>query len=281
MTTRCPASAELLRHALGRPDDPAAAAVSRHVSGCASCQAEIGRLREAAAALRHAAPAASPTDGCLDDFAIAALADGELAESEHVNAVAHLAGCARCRERIASVSRILRDPTVAAARQSIEASGPARRDQPRWTSGRRRLAGVSVAAGLAAAAVMLVVLRPDDPTRTTIAGRPGGPVHRDQATLAASGAPRLISPTGAEAGDTLRWTSVPHADRYRVVVFDRQGNTVFEAQTTDTAIALPESPRVARSQVLLWKVAARTNWDRWVESELVELERAPSRPRVP
>ena len=66
------------------------------------------------------------------------------------------------------------------------------------------------------------------------------------------------------------WTSVPRADRYRLTVFDRDGTVVWEAEGSDTAVALPRSILDGRGTALLWKVEARTGWDRWVASELIE-----------
>ena len=89
-------------------------------------------------------------------------------------------------------------------------------------------------------------------------------------------APSLIAPLGAMAADTFRWTSVPRADRYRLTVFDREGRTVWEVEGTDTAVARPDPLPRQRGTAYLWKVEARTGWDRWVASELVEFSAAPA-----
>jgi hypothetical protein len=140
---------------------------------------------------------------------------------------------------------------------------------------------MSALTGLAAAAIVLVAVRSDSPSGSSVAGRTSGtPVYRDQA-VTTTAAPRLIAPIGVvPAIDSLRWTSVPHADRYRVTVFDRDGNTAHEAQTADTTLALPPPLAFARGQLYLWKVEARTGWDRWVGSELVEFTvSSPQRPK--
>jgi len=94
-------------------------------------------------------------------------------------------------------------------------------------------------------------------------------------------APNLIAPIGAvAAADTFRWTSVPRADRYRLTVFDREGTAVWEAEGSDTAMGPPKSITGERGTAYLWKVEARTGWDRWVASELVEFSVAPTR-RIP
>jgi hypothetical protein len=282
VSASCPAPAELLRYALNRPKDPVGEAVGRHVNGCSACLAETQRISEAAGALRSVASVGGPRTGqCLDEFTVAALADGDLSGAARADVIAHLAVCPRCREQVVSVVRILRDPSVGAALTPREARRGARRAPRAWMSRRRWITGASALTGLAAAAVLVVLLRPDDPGRAIEVAPPTTPVHRDQAITLTRG-PRPINPTGAGAPrDTLHWTSVPHADRYRVVVFDRDGKAVFDTQTTDTTLALPEALRAGAGQVHLWRVAARTGWDRWVESELVELKRAPPRPSEP
>jgi len=100
--------------------------------------------------------------------------------------------------------------------------------------------------------------------------------HRQSAS-AAEIEPRIVS--SAMPGlvpDTLRWTSVPFADRYQVLMFDREGTLTWEAQTRDTAIALPQRLRT-EAAAYLWKVEARTDWNRWVASEWAELA-IPRRP---
>jgi anti-sigma factor RsiW len=271
VTAGCPSPAELLLHALDRRD-PATEDITRHLTGCPSCRAEVRHLRDTAAALRHLPePDVRDIGQCFDELTIASIVDGELRAADHRHVIAHLAACPRCRTQVASVARLLRDPFVAEAQQEVQRSAPPYRGV-RVGSGGRRIAGMSALTGLAAAAIVLVAVRSDSPSgSSSVAGRTSGtPVYREQA-VTTTAAPRVIAPIGVvPAVDSLRWTSVPHADRYRVTVFDRHGNTAHEAQTADTALALPARVAFARGELYLWKVEARTGWDRWVESELVE-----------
>jgi hypothetical protein len=93
-------------------------------------------------------------------------------------------------------------------------------------------------------------------------GFPGrAPVHRS-GTITTTPPPSLAVPIA----DSVRWTSVPLADRYRVTVYDDAGTLLLDTSTPDTAVALPVGlpPGPAR----YWsRVEARTGWDRWVESE--------------
>src|SRR5437667_2967782 len=73
--------------------------VARHVADCATCQLEVGRLREAAGLLRG--PAAFErlveTPECLDELAIADFVEGRLGPEARAPVVDHLLTCARCR----------------------------------------------------------------------------------------------------------------------------------------------------------------------------------------
>jgi len=197
----------------------------------------------------------SRTPDCLDDDTVAALAAGTLDAAARARALAHLAACARCRHAVASVARALSDPAVAR-----EVTAAERR-------GRRLPYGLALSA--AAAAILLLLAGP----RLLDLGRP---VHRAPPLTAAVPVP--ASPVGVVAdADTLRWLAVPGADRYRVTVFDAPGAVLYETQLADTVAILPDSLVLVPGRPYLWKVEARTGWDRWSPSELVEFSLAPLR----
>jgi anti-sigma factor RsiW len=273
---RCPAAGELLAHALGgegRESDE----IARHLASCRRCGREVRRLREAVGAVRStAATRSSRITECLDELTIAAAVDGELTAEDRPVVIGHLADCRRCRGRVASVDRLLRDPNVATALGDVDAPRGASRglagSRGRWVGGTAALAGL-------AAALLLVVARPDDRRDDPPAGVVplGAPVYREQ-PVTTTGAPRLIAPTGmVPSADTLRWTSVPKADRYRVTVFDRDGAVAVEEETRDTMLVLRAPLGAASDRLYLWRVEARTGWDRWVESALVEFSISPTR----
>ena len=203
--------------------------------------------------LRQALPArvrpAAPTPDCLDDDTLAALAAGILATTARAAALPHVAGCPRCRGIVASVARALADPAVRREVASVEGAG------------RRRFYRIAVP--LAAAAVLLLVLalprRTDD----------GGPSHRGPPPTAT--APVPIAPIGVVASaSSLQWTAVAGADRYRVTLSDASGRVVYERQVGDTVVALPDSIRLVAGRSYVWLVEARTGFDRWSTSQLVE-----------
>ena len=191
---------------------------------------------------------ASETPECLDDATLAALADGTLDATARAAALPHLATCARCRGVVASVARSLGDPGI--ARQVAALQG----------THRRRLFLMGVPA--AAAAIQLALALPRWLNDT--------PGHRGP-PLPGAVVPRPLAPIGTVAeARALRWAGVAGADRYRVILFDAAGRVLYESQLADTVVTLPDSVTLAAARPYLWKVEARTGWDRWSASELVQ-----------
>ena len=50
---------------------------------------------------------------------------------------------------------------------------------------------------------------------------------------------------------------------FRVTLFDAVGRVLYELQVADTAVAIPDSVTIVPARSYLWKVEARTGWDRW------------------
>jgi len=267
--TKCPAPDELLEHALGKDNGIRGAVISRHVQNCDACRQRVQDARAVAAEL-HSVSVTSVSSDCLDDDAIASLADGGDTSIEH-DAVAHVAVCANCRARLAAVARLMDDETVSA---EIRALQPTRRfTLPRWS--RRQLA---VSGGLAAAAVAaIVLLGPKRSGVSTDQTRTDSVSHRE-AAITATTAPRVVSPIDvADVADSLRWTSVPQADLYRVRIWNGEGTVVWSTETRDTMVALPQVVHSGTSY--MWEVSARTGWDRWVSSDFVEFTLRARKPR--
>lgn len=221
-------------------------------------------IRALANTLRSASADSARTADCLTDREIGTLVDGTAENLEAVR-LAHLAACVRCCRRVAGVARLLNDDVVTAERQRIDAFAPG--------GVRRRDSLVPAAAGMALAAAALAGLLLH-PGRSVDRSQPLDPAdtrYRERA-ITTTAAPLILGPLGrATANDTLRWTSVVHADRYRVRVFDRAGTLVWDTQIVDTAVAIPARLERAMPASYLWNVQARTGWDRWVVSEWSEL----------
>jgi hypothetical protein len=64
-----------------------------------------------------------------------------------------------------------------------------------------------------------------------------------------------------------------------VTLFDAQGEVLYETEVNDTTAALPDSVRLIPERPYLWKVQARTGWDRWSASDLVEFTIARGPPQ--
>jgi len=263
MTTRCPTPADLLLHSLQLPAEPTG--IAQHAAECASCRATITGIREIASALQSSRGIADDTSGCLDEMTVATVVEHGVRVEEQPQLIAHLAVCAQCREQIASVAELLREASVASEidRISVRTMAPAVRG---W-----RVAGAGALMALAASVVFMVKAPGNNVAapRPAVANTEAEP-HREQ-SMTTTTAPAVIAPMGAIAvADTFRWSSVPRADRYRLTVFDREGRAVWEVEGSDTMAVRPDSIAGQRGATYLWKVEARTGWDRWVASELVE-----------
>jgi hypothetical protein len=197
-----------------------------------------------------------PTGECLDPELVAALAEGSLQADARARALRHVAGCASCRRAVASVADALDDGPITHEIEVID--------------GRRRRTGPflrTAAPWAAAAAILLLLWSPSGEDSAT---------HRAGDGAGQSPVPR--GPVGMVAdARVFDWSRVPGSDLYRVTVFNAAGAVIYETQGSDTTLALPDSVRLEDRQPYLWKVQARTGWDRWTSSELVEftIARAP------
>lgn len=268
VTMKCPTRAELLTASLG-PDDATREAIPRHIEGCAQCRELVQEIRAIAAVL-HFTPAVPPSSSCLDADAIAALVDGTSLDLGRA-AIEHIAACASCRTRMAAVARLTADATIASEIRALE---PAKQlTLHRWSP-----RNITVAGGLAAAAVAAIVLL--GPTRARLGPDEGSVVAeatREPATTTTA-APRVVSPTEfAERSDSLRWTSVPQADLYRVRIWNTEGTVLWTTETRETAAPLPGIVQPGRSYLL--DVKARTGWDRWASSDFVAFTLRDRNPR--
>jgi hypothetical protein len=264
----CPAPADLL----AALDDAAPAAITRHTRDCSDCRDELIQLRAAASAvLASAMQVPKPSSPCLGSDPIADLAGGR---SEGVDAATldHLATCERCCHQLGSLAQLLGDAGVAAELRRLEGSAD-------WRIRRRHgVASAVTAAALAAAAVLAVVLVPPSTVTVPIGGSDeAGRVHRES-VITTTVPPRIVGPAGiAGPTDSLRWTRVPHADRYQVRVFDRDGTLVWNPSTSDTVLGIPAHLIGRSPTTYLWTVEARTGWERWVASEWADLTIQPGR----
>ena len=62
----------------------------------------------------------------------------------------------------------------------------------------------------------------------------------------------------------------------RMRLFNADGDVLWEAQGTDTTVALPESVHLTAGRRYYWSVAGRVDVDRWVESALTDFVIGPT-----
>jgi hypothetical protein len=208
---------------------------------------------------RSGPPPGSP---CPREGELAALLDGG-AGAVPPGVLSHLADCPPCRHRLATFTRLLSDPEITLAQRESDRGA-------RWPMGRIPLLAT------AASAAVLLVFASGDGADSVGSGPPADPsttelLHRERG-ITTTLAPRIVP--SALSPDTLQWTTVPRADRYQILMFDREGSLVWEDQTSDTAVALPQV-LARRAGTYVWKVEARTGWDRWVASDWQTLTIAP------
>lgn len=188
----------------------------------------------------HASSHLSPGD-------VAAYMDGALPPPERSRVEGHLADCHACRTELVAVTRLLR-------------------------ARRRRQWYVPLGVAAAAALVLFIWPRPADQ------GTVSPPNYREP-VVTTTVAPLIVAPRGAtSAPRSLVWTSVPHADRYRMTLFDATGAVLWESQTSDTTATIPAAIGLQPGASYLWQVAAQTGWNRWVASELIDFSLRSSRP---
>jgi hypothetical protein len=164
---------------------------------------------------------------------IAAFIDGRLAGDDLLRVQSLLADDVSARKEVAEASRLI-------------ASAPDRnRMRARWLA----IGGIA-----AVAAVALILIQPGDQleesTRVASERRP---------TVEASDRIELVTPAdGQQVGRsdvTLTWRSIDGAT-YRVVVSDPAGRMLFDANTSDTSVAVPLIALKLSNDLVYWSVDA-------------------------
>lgn len=244
MTSPHPAPELLVPYALGAED----AATARHVAGCATCRTEIEEMQQAAGLLRGPVllERRAETPECPDEVVLADFVDGRLGPEARAPLVAHLLACARCRALVKTTSRFAAE----AAALSRGAGGKWRR----W----------SLPIGLAAAATLVLLLLPRG-----VDDRSSGGLREPTDTSGV--APLPVAPRGSVPRvDRFVWSSVRRAERYRLRLYNDEGDVLWTTETADTLVAMPVSVHLVPRVTYFWKVEALTEWRRWAVSDLVE-----------
>ena len=190
--------------------------------------------------------------GHLTENQLVSFLGHELEAEERHEVELHLARCTECRDELVVVTEILQ---------------PGRKDRRiPW----RILAPVAAAA----AAVTLVVAGP-----WNLVGPDDSPQHRD-APAQASAIPTPVAPLGLVSEvEQLVWLGVDGADRYRLTLYDSEGEVVWKATIADTLVQLPDSVVLNTGSRYLWQLEARVGWDLWEASDLIDFRIEPGDPK--
>jgi Putative zinc-finger len=177
---------------------------------------------------------------------------GRLSPEEAAAYEAHYFGCDRCWATLRLASE---------ARAALAVGAPAVVHR-RW---RRRHIW-----GLASAATLLLVAG----TVQFLSSR--RPIGSEAAVLRGPADSISVHSAAAEGTLSASWASVPDADRYRVRLFDAQGEVLLERETADTAltISLDSLTALPRSGARYWQVLA-------LDRLLRPLSRSPLTPASP
>jgi hypothetical protein len=246
----------LLTYALARGDELPSQAVEEHARTCVTCREDVATIRQAASTIRHEATGVSArTDYCLDQLTIAALADGEIEPEDRKTALEHLANCAYCCDQLSGLVRLLEAPQV-----KVEL---ARLDQAPDRRRLRRIVGAGSVVAAAAAVFLLVVTERGQQPATD-------ETHR-AAPLTLASPPVALAPVGEAVRPTeFGWTSVPRANLYELTLFDSTGSVLWQQQTVDTFLGVPDSVVIDSGTPYFWRIAARIDFDRWTDTGLIE-----------
>jgi hypothetical protein len=268
--TNCATPAELLLVVIADPNSGAPEDWSGHVESCRTCRA---RLYELQARLPSLAKTYGVTAAHLDDFAFSEVAGASRMSELADSAIAHLSHCEPCRREQAEIVKLLRDPLVRAELDRdrplslVAGDADARVTLERTSRGRRPYLTRIAAAGLAAAAALFIAVR------VLPSNGPGAETSAAlrHATIDVAHASVPVAPRGeVRHVDAMVWTSVPHADLYRVSIFNSQGQVVWEAEVSDTTATPPVELLQQSSGELRWRVKARTSFDQWIDSDFAE-----------
>src|SRR5689334_3310450 len=254
----CPTHESLVPYAagVGVEDD----ALARHIRQCVTCQNEVAQLREAAGELLDERAEQSLRAGpdCLDELTITEFIDSRLTDLARQRTIAHLASCARCRREVAAISALSRETAA---------------DQPKTLSvGARRMRWTLPLGALAAAAVVLLIVRPSSEDR------PGSPTLLGAPTVTANAqTPTALAPFSTVSRvDRFVWSAVPKAARYRVRLYSVDA-LLWTSETRDTSLAASAAPQLVVGATYLWRVDAEMSPERWAESELVPFRIVPAK----
>jgi hypothetical protein len=162
----------------------------------------------------------------MNDLELAAYLDRRLAGRDQERIESHLAGCAECRNELLETKQLLR-----------------RSRRPRT---------IAIGSFLAAAAALILVVRPAMTPRSPAEAAAPMRAGQDAAMMVAYG------PIGesSSVSPAFSWGANQRASTYRLTVTTGEGTTVWSVSTADTVVTLSDSVRLRQGERYLWVVDA-------------------------
>ncbi len=196
-------------------------------------------------------------DAIADQGLIERYLVGLLPESEVEALESHYLTCARCQGDL-RLAAAIRD-VLPEVRETLSIADASRVAMTGRRFGRRARIG-AVAAAIAAVLAGVLLVQPSSVE---------GPRHREGVPEAEI-VPTVETPIGeVGAVEGFRWAAVTSADLYDVTLYNAAGDVLWQVNTRETRVALPDTVRLEAGVPYLWQMNARVGWDRWVSSELV------------
>jgi Putative zinc-finger len=193
----------------------------------------------------HGSPSGHPNESVLAGYL-----DGDLSGEAVAELESHLEACAECRELLAGAAAVLADGTSPGESTTAGTVLPRARRPARAL----RFAGFAMAASIATILVVRAAgIGADHPDDRAQMRRPGNDVGE--------GLPAIVvySPAAnaSVSRAALRFTwSQSAAERFHLVVANEEGTPLFETDTRDTALVLPDSVGLQAGHLYFWHADA-------------------------
>jgi hypothetical protein len=250
---RCLNAVDVLVVAVSPAPEETFPSLAHHAGKCRACGSLISAVRSIVEDARFANIAIPH----LDELDIAKLLDRSITPARDDSHIAHLATCTTCRGAFVAVRGLLNDPSIHRELTSIQ-------DSPERVSRSRspNRSGWAIAS-IAAVAVAIISM--------TIGNRHASIVDDGEERWRAIGAApptlRFAVVRDDARPDTLRWSSVSQAVRYRVVVLDAEGRDAWSTEVSDTFAVLPNTQMPKSKDGYFWRVRAETSSSAWHDTE--------------
>jgi len=203
---------------------------------------------------RSAVNAGASTRFCPDDATIAGFVDGGLHDAQRRSVLHHLYDCPTCVQRVGHLTRLLRE-TVPQRKTTRTSRRALARDVVPWAT----------AAGLLLTLGWL----------TLTPGVPVSDYSETRSSGAGATAPEILAPRSgiiANSSETLiRWTEVPGASSYDVVIVSEIGDVVASKSVHESQLLIDREFGLTPGRNYYVRIDARIGDEQSVRSEHIPL----------